>query len=142
MLKPGTENNVWSHWNGYQAELRSANEIANTADQQVLKYGDKIGLHGADIISVDVKTGDVSFWDSKYRSNPAGIKNSPTFSGSTTRENALEEAKIVIMNSELPDAIKYIALDNMNKKNFSANTLGHGAAKNSTTIKYCNGKEC
>ncbi|MFC1397950.1 hypothetical protein [Acinetobacter lactucae] len=49
-------------------ELRLANEVVAQPNQVVLKYGDAIGRNGSDIISLDVKTGNVYLWDFKYRS--------------------------------------------------------------------------
>lgn len=53
-----------SHVNGYVAELRLANEVAALPDTQVIKYGDRVGVHGSDIISVNTTTGEVTLWDS------------------------------------------------------------------------------
>lgn len=37
MLRPGTENNFWSHWNGYQAELRSASATRSNAIREAIQ---------------------------------------------------------------------------------------------------------
>ena len=142
MIKAGTENNVWSHWVGYQSELRLANEIVKMPDQAVVSFGDKIGLPGADVLSVDTRTGDVIMWDSKYRSNPTNIGESPTFAVNSNRQAAVAKALEDLENSNLPREIKIKAMQNLEGGNFSTNTVGSGKVKNSVVAKYCNGKKC
>ena len=48
-----------SHVRGYRAELELANRVAALSDEVVIKYGDKIGRNGSDVISVNRKTGNV-----------------------------------------------------------------------------------
>ncbi|KTT59331.1 hypothetical protein SB8_05545 [Pseudomonas oryzihabitans] len=103
---PYYSNIINSYTNGYVSELKLANEIAGLPDQQVLKYGDAIGRHGADVISVDVKTGEVTLWDSKYRSGDVKLGESPTFTKDVSRNFAIAEAERAISESKLSDGIK------------------------------------
>jgi filamentous hemagglutinin len=107
-----------------------------------LKYGDAISRHGSDIISVDVKTGQVTLWDSKFRSNAVPIKDSPTFTSPSTLNNAKREAKEYIEASSLPEPIRTQAWNNVNSGTFNMNTAGAGKVKNSIQIRWCNDKPC
>ncbi|TCS32902.1 filamentous hemagglutinin [Paucimonas lemoignei] len=136
-----TENQAYSHMTGYQAEIKLANEVAGQG-QIVVKWGDKIGAHGSDIISINPKSGEVTLWDSKFRSAQTSIQQSPTFSNASTNVAAVEEARNVIRASDLPDQIKIQALQNLDKGNFITNTVGSGGAKNSVHVRYCGNKPC
>ena len=100
-----TENIRNSHINGYREEIELANRLAESG-RVVLKWGDEIGKHGNDIITVHPKTGAVEFWDSKFRSNPTTGKTSPTYTNKGRLENAKTEAIDYILDSNLPPAIK------------------------------------
>ncbi|QBC42487.1 hemagglutinin repeat-containing protein [Iodobacter fluviatilis] len=141
MIRPGTENNVWSHHTGFQSEIKLANEVASTG-QAVVKWGDSIGRNGSDIISVNPKTGAVTLWDSKYRTTDTNIPQSPTFSIIERRKSAVAEAKASIKDSNLSLDAKNKALMNLERNNFSTKTVGDGGVKNSVVVKYCNGKPC
>ena len=108
----------------------------------MVKYGDAVGTHGADVVLVNSITGEVTFWDSKYRSSAVSVGESPTFANEQTRLKATAEAIIAAKNSNLPPSIKQAALTNLQDENFVANTVGAGAAKNSAPRKYCGGKPC
>lgn len=140
---PSSNTNIAnSHLNGYVEELQLANEVAGLPNQQVLKYGDVIGAHGSDIISVNQATGEVYLWDNKFRSSPTMIDQSPTFTKGTTRVSALEEARNAVTASDLPFEIKQKALLNLQQGTFVTNTVGSGSAKNSVQIRYCGGNVC
>ncbi|MDC5425150.1 DUF637 domain-containing protein [Acinetobacter baumannii] len=130
-----------SHVNGYKAELRLANEVVAQPNQVVLKYGDAIGRNGSDIISVDIKTGNVYLWDSKYRSSNSKLGASTTFTNSTTRTNAVNEALTTIRQSNLPESVKQVALKNLNDGTFTTYTVATGNSKNSV-IFSCVNKVC
>lgn len=105
--------------------------------------GDMIGTRGADIVSVDPTTGNVTIGDNKFRSNNVNVQESPTFtSGSPRLNNALKQAEEAIENSTLPQNIKDTAIQNLRNKDYSANTVGDGKSSNSITARYCNGKPC
>lgn len=131
-----------SHINGYVAELELANQIAALPDEIVLKYGDVIGRNGSDVISVNQKTGEVTLWDSKYRSNDVKISESPTFTIPRALENALQEAKDAVLRSKIDADLKDKILNNLDQGNYTANTAGAGLAKNSIQTKICNFRIC
>jgi hypothetical protein len=132
-----TDNQFYSHWVGYQSELILANDVAKVTDQAVVKYGDAIGKNGADLVSVNVKTGEVTLWDAKYRSNPANVGESPTFTNytQTTRQDAIDS----IMNSNLDISIKQKAVLNLSTDNFKAITAGQGQVKQTIISVFKNG---
>ncbi len=132
-----------SQVNGYVGELRLANDIAALPNQAVVQYGDAIGTHGADVVSVDSATGEVTLWDNKYRSSATSVPSSPTFTlGSSALDGAVSDAQTAIRNSTLPDSVKQQAIQNLRDGNFKANTVGSGAAKNSTAVRFCGNTPC
>jgi len=132
-----------SQVNGYVGELNLANDVANLPNQIVVRYGDAIGTHGADVISVNSATGEVTLWDNKFLSNAQGIPSSTTFTPQSSALNgALSDARTAIQGSDLPQAIKDQALQNLQNGNFTTNTVGSGAAKNSTTVRFCGFSPC
>ncbi|HWV14976.1 MAG TPA: hemagglutinin repeat-containing protein [Cellvibrio sp.] len=132
-----------SQINGFNGELNLANKIAALPNQVVVSYGDKVGTHGADIISVDSVTGEVTLWDNKFRNNPGNIQQSPTFKEGSNRLNeAIEEARIAIIMSDLPENIKQESLKNIRSGNYITNTVGDGSSKNSHHLAYCGYKPC
>ncbi|WP_230942604.1 filamentous hemagglutinin N-terminal domain-containing protein [Burkholderia stagnalis] len=143
MLKGKTENQIWAHWTGYQGEINLANKVAGLPNESVLLWGDAIGTNGNDIISVNRATGQVSLWDSKYASAVGSLKSSPTFTpGSNRLSSAIDQARLVVENSALPDSVKATALGNINRGNFVTNTVGSGGYKNSVQVRFCNGSPC
>jgi hypothetical protein len=132
-----------SQVNGYVGELNLANTVAALPNQQVISYAGPVGTHGADVVSVNVQTGEVTLWDSKFRTSPVPMPPSTTFTpGSSALNNALVQAEDDIRNSSLPPAVKDKAIQNLNNGNFSANTAGAGAVRNSTPIRFCNRLPC
>ena len=91
-----------------------------------LKWGDEIGKHGNDIITVHTKTGAVEFWGSKFRSHPTTGKTSPTYTNKGRLENAKTEALEYIEASNLPPEIKIKASQNVRNDNFTMYTVGNG----------------
>ncbi|WP_235914905.1 hemagglutinin repeat-containing protein [Pelistega ratti] len=144
--------NQYSHINGYIHEIKLANAVAERPDTQVIKWGDSVGKHGSDIISVNTKTGEVELWDSKYRSHPTVGEISPTFDidakkvdgeVSNAFNNAIEEARREIQQSTLLSTeIRNKALNNLESKTFNTYTVGSGKVKNSVIQKYCSGEKC
>ncbi|MBB3646726.1 adhesin HecA-like repeat protein, partial [Rhizobium sp. BK619] len=130
-----------SQINGYVGELELANQVAKLPGQQVLRYGDAAGTHGADIISIDMNTGDIFLWDNKFRSGYTTVKSSPTFDvNSDALKNALRQARDAV--DDLPNALKDKALENLKQGNFTTNTVGSGNAKNSVGVRFCGGNPC
>ncbi|WP_232430705.1 filamentous hemagglutinin N-terminal domain-containing protein [Burkholderia ubonensis] len=143
MLKGKTENQIWAHWTGYQGEINLANKVAGLPNESVLLWGDAIGTNGNDIVSVNRATGQVSLWDSKYSSAVDSLKSSPTFTpGSNRLSSAIDQARLAVENSALPDSVKATALGNINRGNFVTNTVGSGGYKNSVQVRFCNGSPC
>jgi hypothetical protein len=137
-----TENQYYSHLVGYQFELRLANEVA-LSNQLVVKYGDVIGRTGADIISVNPRTGDVVLWDSKYRSADVSLGHSPTFVNQAARIAAIAEARQrIAANASLSPSVKSQAITNLDLGNFMTNTVGAGQVRNSVQVRFCNGNPC
>ena len=85
-------------------------------------------------MSVNTKTGDVTLWDAKYRSNEVTIQPSPTFERDASRANAIKQAQESIANNKtLPEDIQQKALENLRKGEVKTRTVGMGNAKNSRT---------
>ncbi|MDR6743066.1 filamentous hemagglutinin [Herbaspirillum sp. 1173] len=142
-LNSSNPNIANSHLNAYVGELNLANDIAALPNQTVVQYGGAVGTHGADVVSVNSVTGEVTLWDNKFRSGDRSIPSSPTFTPqSSALSGALTDAQAAIENSNLSQAIKQKALQNLQNGNFSTNTVGAGAARNSTVVRFCNGKPC
>lgn len=141
ILESPNTNIANSHVRGYRAELELANRVAALSDEVVVKYGDKIGRSGSDVISVNRKTGNVTLWDSKYLSNSRRVPDSPTFKfGSEPYKNAIEEARNSIRDSGLSPELKNRAYENIQEGNFNLNTASAGNARNSSIIRIRNGK--
>lgn len=142
-LNSSNPNIANSQVNGYVGELNLANDIANLPNQAVVRYGDAIGTHGADVVSVNLATGRVTLWDNKYRSSAQNVPSSPTFTpGSNALDGAVSDAQTAIRNSNLPDSVKQQAIQSLRDGNFNANTVGSGAAKNSTPVRFCGNNPC
>lgn len=142
-LNSSNPNIANSQVNGYVGELKLANEVAALPNQSVVQYGGAVGTHGADVVSVNSIRGEVTLWDSKFRSSGQSILSSPTFTPqSNALTGALNDAEIAIRNSKLSPATRDQAIQNLRQGNFTTNTVGSGAAKNSTSVQFCNGSPC
>lgn len=143
LLNSKNPNIANSQRNGYIGELNLANTVADLPNTQVISYGAKVGEHGADIISVDTKTGAVTLWDSKFRSSSTTINSSPTFApGSSALANAVKQAETKIANSSLSPAMKDQAIQNLRAGNYNTATVGAGAVKNSVVVRMCGNNPC
>jgi filamentous hemagglutinin len=133
---------VYAHINGFQSELRLADQVADSG-AVVVKWGGRIGSNGNDIISVNPATGEVVLWDSKYRSASTTIGESPTYRKHVTRENAVEEAiRTIRANMSLPPAARAAALQNLRAGNYTTRTVAAGEVRNSVARRYCGGMPC
>lgn len=121
------------HRNAALAEAQLAQTIQSLTDEVVISYGDVIGTHGADVVSVNMNTGRVTLWDSKFRSSAVSIQGSTTFApGSSPLQNAVNKAmKEIGNNTNIPPAIRDIAIRNLQSNQYRTRTVGMGAAKNS-----------
>ena len=123
---------IAAHVNAAGAEADLAKTVHSLPNEQVMHWGEPIGSHGTDTLSVNRKTGDVSFWDSKFRSKSTRIQESPTFTNPRARAYAISQAEGIIRDDKsLPPAIKQKALDNLENKRIQTRTVGDGKAKNS-----------
>lgn len=110
-----------------------------------MRWGDKIGTNGADVISVHPTTGEVTLWDTKYLSADRSIKMSGTFdfaARSGQVDELMRQAEIAVRAARLPPAVEAKAIADLQAKNFFANTVGAGNAKNSIPMKFCGAKPC
>ena len=71
------------------------------------------------------------------------VSSSPTFSpGSNALGGAVSDAEAAIQDSNLPDSVKDLAIQNLQSGDFTTNTVGAGNAKNSVQVKFCGNKPC
>ena len=149
--KPGSSDSILnSQINGFVHEIDLANKVANEGFV-VLKWGDKPGTHGSDVISIDPKSETVVLWDNKFRSDDGTLEISPTFdinaktaSGDSSGawKNAKQEAIDVIQNSNLPAEQKIKLAQAVADGNFETRTVGSGALDGQIVIqKYTNGQK-
>ena len=143
---PPVENTYWSHWVGHQTEVRVASEMADQG-QLVVRWGDKVGTTGSDIIAVKPVTGEVTLADTKFSSASKSLKMSDTFnfSGSTgldQYEKLKTQAIRAIQESTIDPSLKAKAVANVQAGNFNANTIGAGNYRNSVPMRFCSGKPC
>jgi hypothetical protein len=136
-----TENLSFAQMTGFQAEIKLANEVA-AQGEVVVKWGDKVGMQGSDIISVNPNTGVVTLWDNKFRSADRSIPESTTFSSTKNQGAIIEEARRAIQEANLSPAIEQRALMNIGSGTYVTNTVGSGGARNSVQVRYCNGSPC
>ena len=116
-----------------EAEEALARTIHELPDQAIVRWGDPIGSHGADVVSVNIKTGQVTLWDSKFRSGSVRIQPSQTFQKEPSLDNAIRRAADSIeADTTLPADIRAAALQNLEERHFTTRTVGAGNAKNST----------
>lgn len=142
-LSSSNPNIANSHVNAYTGELRLANVVAGQPNQIVVRYGDPVGTHGADVVSVNSVTGEVYLWDNKFRSAPRNLPSSSTFTPqSNALRGAVTGALASIENSNLSLGIRQQAIENLRNGNFKTITAGDGAVRNSTVIKFCGFNPC
>jgi filamentous hemagglutinin len=114
----------------------------------VVRWGDKIGTRGSDVISVHPTTGAVTLWDTKFRSADVSLKLSPTFDSTSpdwqsSKLPVLQEQAVqAIRSSSLSQALQDKAVSSVLAGDFSANTVGAGNARNSVPLRFCRGKPC
>lgn len=122
-----------SHVIAAKSEEQAARAIHKLPGEVVIYWGAKIGAHGPDVVSYNLKTKTVTLWDVKWRGSPRSIQRSRTFKhDSDALANALEIAKRAINSSRLSEADKLAAWKSIEKGTFQTRTLGMGQSKNST----------
>ena len=118
---------------GAAAEEAAAIEIHAMPNEAVIRWGQAIGAHGADIISYNLETHVVTLWDVKFRTEPRRVNPSPTFRrNSRSLDSALAQADRAIRMSLLSPADKKLAIESIMQKTFQTRTLGAGNSRNST----------
>jgi hypothetical protein len=129
--------NVPSHAKAAAAEAELAAKVHGMPDQQVVVSGGPIGSHGADVISVDTRTGAVTLWDAKYRGENVRVGASTTFeAGKDARNNAIRQAIAAIRDDKtLSPEIRDKAEENLLARRIRTITTGFGKAKNSVSGK-------
>ena len=125
---PPPQSNPAFTWPGHrtaaEAEEALARTIHNLPDEVVVRWGDPIGSHGADVISVSTKTGQVTLWDSRYRSGSVRIQPSETFQQQPRLDNAIAEAtRTIEANTTLPAEVRDAALRNLRKRQVTTRTV-------------------
>jgi len=113
-----------AHIEGYRAEIRLASEIAAGGKDKVIHFGDRTGTNGADVISINRETGEVTLWDSKYRSVRATADDSPTFVQDSRRNKAVAQALTELGKSDfgLPSDVIKAAKENLRRNDFTTIT--------------------
>lgn len=120
------------HLRGLWAETKFANYLHYMTDEIVILWGDGVGTHGADIITVNSKTGRVSLWDTKWRTNPRNIGPSKTLSKYETLENAKGQARLALEDADyLPLELRQKAVASINSGSFGKYTPGIGGSRSS-----------
>ncbi|WP_374406910.1 hypothetical protein [Hydrogenophaga sp.] len=110
----------------------------------VVSWGGKVGTQGADMISVNPKTGEVILYDARTYSNATNVQPSTTFApGGEPLANARVQAESAIEASNLPPALKQQALDNLENGNFTTRTTNQGVGGSSpVAVKFCGHSVC
>ena len=125
----------WSgHRNAAETEEALARTVHDLPGEVVIRWGDPIGTHGADVISVNIDrySGRVTLWDAKYRGNPVAVQPSKTFALEPRIQNAVDEAIVTLeRNASLSLETRRKALENLRRGIFETRTVGAGNAKNS-----------
>lgn len=121
--KADTPAKKMAHINGFKSELRLGNAIAEHGGDIVVQFANESGIHGADAVSVNKNTGEVTLWDSKYR-EAGGFFHSSTFEKTTARADAVAGALEFLRNGnhKLSAELKAKAIANLEKDNFLAVT--------------------
>ena len=138
-----TDAAAFAHMTGYQGEVRMAADAANRGEV-VVSWGGSVGTHGADVISVNPKTGEVILYDAKTYSNATNVQPSTTFAADKPAlANARRQAERAIEDSNLSPAMKQQALQNIRNGNFTTRTTNQGVGGSSPiAVKYCGHSVC
>jgi hypothetical protein len=123
VISGDSEATALSHINGYKAEISLANRVAETEGHIVVKYGDAIGRHGSDVISVDPLTGAVTLWDSKWSGKGAEEEISGTFQGDPLADAIREAFAEILQADNLNQELKGKAVEYLKKGIFTARTV-------------------
>ena len=138
-----TDAAAFAHMTGYQGEVRVAADAVNRGET-VVSWGGKVGSQGADVISVNPKTGEVILYDAKTYSNATNVQPSPTFApDKPALENAREQAERAVRAANLPPSVKQQAIQNIFNGNFTTRTTNQGMGGSSPiAVKFCGHSVC
>lgn len=134
-----------SHRKGLRGEYGLANDIAeHVSGHTVVDFGRKAGERGPDVISVN-RNGEVTFWDSKWRSSDTSIGRSlRAHKTDGSFEGALEHAKCrvasAMKNGRLSLEVGKRALENLRNGNATIVTVGTGSARNGVIEQIVGGR--
>ena len=117
---------------GVAGELALAKRLSEIPNLVVVKMPNMPGLHGADVITVDKITGQVTLYDAKFVGSARNPVASKTFADEGLLKNALRDAeKYIRGNSILTAAIKAEALKCLKKGDYRLITAGEANAMKS-----------
>lgn len=103
-----------SHVLAAESEEVLSRFIHSLPDEAVLFWGQKIGAHGADAVSYNLRTRIVTLWDVKWRSAPVRIPPSKTFEkDSNPLKNAVRQAVDAVKASRLSEVHKAAAIQSI-----------------------------
>ena len=129
-LRGMTEAQRMAHIRGYVNELDLANTLNSQQHLTVLRYGDRIGTNGSDVIAYNSRDMRIELYDAKYRSNSVNVGQSPTFTQASRQQAALDQARRVVTGSQLPADHMAAALRSLQFNNYQMITVPGGAARN------------
>jgi hypothetical protein len=117
-----------SQRNGYLAELQLARELhfSKRGSENVLAYGRASGLPGADVISYNAKTRQVTLWDAKFKGSEGKTPLPEVISRRGGINAWASEAREVVQNSKLPKIEKLRALESIDSGQFNLKVAPYG----------------
>ncbi len=125
---------------GAQGEVALANYVADVVGDDVIKWGANVNTKGIDLVSVD-KSGNVTLWDSKVRTTTSSLKESSTFTTSSTLATELKQLQNTVENNpDLTTFQKQNAIANLKAGTYTTKTVGFNAAAGTNVeATYVNG---
>lgn len=116
-----------THVAGAEAEAHLAWRVHNMPDEVVIRWGAPVTSNGADVISVNLRTGTASLWDAKHSIHPGRLHASETFTDAGRLGYATAQARAALMaDTALPPQVRQQALQNLMSNQFNTHTVGFG----------------
>ncbi len=148
-LSGGTPANQASQVVGFVTELEVARHLAEQG-LLIVRWGDKSGTKGSDVIAVNPANGEVLLVDTKYRTQPQTLPHSRTFDFDPATnprwqqqlDSIQDQARRAIAGAQLPTHIRDAAVAKMDASNFSTITVGAGNVRNNSFVRFCGGQRC
>jgi hypothetical protein len=119
------------HLQAAAGETALRQSVEKIPGEVIVKAGGPVTQNGADIVSFNKNTGQVTLWDNKALKDAEMVQPSKTFTKESSRAKALENAGKAIDASNLPEAEKAAARNAIKEGNVRYITHGSGVAKNS-----------